>query len=89
MLLTVWDEPSRCRVHHEGKWVRGDGDFIVEPLSDDQSRFTWSEEMIIPAGLLGLAVWPIVRPLFRYLFMVSLRKFKETMQPYPAPSNLS
>jgi Polyketide cyclase / dehydrase and lipid transport len=43
MVIDVWEPPYRCEVVHLGKVVTGRGIFVVEPLPDGRSRFTWSE----------------------------------------------
>ena len=45
MMVDVWQPPHRCEVVHLGKVVTGRGVFIVEPLADGRSRFTWREEL--------------------------------------------
>jgi Polyketide cyclase / dehydrase and lipid transport len=43
MVIDVWVPPNRCEVVHLGKVVTGRGVFLVEPLPDGRSKFTWSE----------------------------------------------
>ncbi|MEV0285846.1 hypothetical protein AB0H36_17160 [Kribbella sp. NPDC050820] len=42
--------------------------------SGGASVFTWSEDVVPPLGRVGVAVWPVVRPVFEVLMRVSLRR---------------
>ena len=75
MTITAWDPPRACGVLHTGRVVRGTGEFRVEPLGPDRSRFTWSEDLELPLGALGRAGWPVVRPLFVAGLRRSLARF--------------
>ena len=75
MRITNWDEPHRVDVVHTGRIVRGTGTMIVERLTEDSSRFVWSEELELPLGIIGRIGWPVVRPMFGAGIRLSLRKF--------------
>lgn len=75
MIITVWDPPRQCSVTHTGRVVKGNGDFIVTPVSDEQSTFTWSEDFILPYGFLGKLVWPIAKPVVQLGLQISLKQF--------------
>ena len=75
MRITNWDEPHRVDVLHTGRFVRGTGTMVVESVTEDRSRFVWSEELELPLGILGRIGWPVVRPLFGAGIKFSLRKF--------------
>ena len=75
MEITVWDPPRRCHVLHTGRLVQGTGAFEVEPRGDGQSTFVWREDLVLPFGTLGRLAWPLVKPLFAYGVMVSLKRF--------------
>jgi hypothetical protein len=38
------------------------------------STVTWSEDVVPPLGKLGVAVWPVVRPVFEVMMRASLRR---------------
>ena len=61
MVIEVWDPPSRCRVRKTGRVVRGASEFRVEALGADRSRVVYAAEVEVPAGRLGLALWPVAR----------------------------
>jgi hypothetical protein len=44
------------------------------PSAGAGSTFTWSEDVVPPLGKLGVAVWPVVRPVFEVMMRVSLRR---------------
>jgi hypothetical protein len=66
--------PWRCVVRHTGKLIRGDGVFEVVELAPGRSRFTMSELLDLPFGLLGRVGWRLVRPVARAGMVYSLRK---------------
>jgi hypothetical protein len=75
MVITDWEPPLKCSVLHTGKIVQGTGDFIVTPLSAHKSLFTWTEDFIIPFGILGKTDWLIARPFAQLGVQVSLQRF--------------
>jgi hypothetical protein len=66
--------PGRAAVRHTGRIVRGDGRFEVEALGPQRSRFTFTEQLDVPAGALGLLAWRIGSPVVRAGFVASLRR---------------
>lgn len=79
MVVTEWEPPHRVVVEHTGRVVRGIGVFEVFALPRDRSRFVWSEELDLPLGRLGRAVWPVVRPVFAAGVRRSLHRFRDSL----------
>jgi hypothetical protein len=75
MEITLWEPPRRCHVRHLGRLVRGTGAFEVEPRGEGGAVFVWREDLELPLGVLGRLGWPLVRPLFAYGVLLSLRRF--------------
>ncbi|MBC7564798.1 SRPBCC family protein [Candidatus Saccharibacteria bacterium] len=75
MVITAWDPPHKCSVQHTGHIVRGTGDFIVTSISKQQSSFTWSEDFILPFGIIGKIGWTAARPFVRLGLYISLKRF--------------
>jgi len=73
MVITEWEPPTRCVVHHTGAVIRGDGIFEVTALGPQRARFLWSELLDLPFGVVGRVGWPIARPLLRVGVARSLR----------------
>jgi Polyketide cyclase / dehydrase and lipid transport len=73
MEITHWSPPHECRVHHLGRVVRGDGTFAVRSAGAG-CTFTWSEDLVLPFGRLGTAVWPLIRPGSELMMRVSLNR---------------
>ena len=73
MQITHWSPPHLCRVHHLGRIVRGDGTFAVEAAGAG-STFTWSEDLVLPFGRLGAALWPLLRPGSQWMMRISLNR---------------
>ncbi|TYB62333.1 SRPBCC family protein [Nonomuraea sp. PA05] len=61
MTITHWEPPSLVRVTHTGRVVRGRGAFRVR-AERGGSRVLWAEELGLPFGVAGRAVWPLLRP---------------------------
>lgn len=82
MVVTVWDPPRRCVVHHTGRLVRGDGYFVVQPLpgSPERCRFIWAEQLDLPLGSLGRFGWRLVRPAFAAGVGASLRRLARRLE---------
>ena len=83
MLITHWDPPHECTVKHLGTVVRGTGTFAVTPgrwgsdgpaVGSGTSTFTWSEDVVLPLGKLGVAAWTLVRPALEVMMRASLRR---------------
>lgn len=47
VVITGWEPPRRCVVHHTGRLVRGDGLFEVTSASAG-SQFSWTEQLQLP-----------------------------------------
>lgn len=74
MRITRFEPPEVCDVEHTGRVVRGTGVFRVDPLSVDRSRFTWTEDVIVPFGALGRLVWPVAKQGVALGVRLSLRR---------------
>jgi carbon monoxide dehydrogenase subunit G len=74
MVITEWQPPRRCAVHHTGRLVRGDGLFEVVPAGTGSS-FSWTEELQLPLASAGRLARPVVRRLLQWGMGVSLRRF--------------
>ena len=74
MEVTEYEPPRRWVVRHLGRVVRGDGIFAVDPEGTG-CRVTWTEDLVLPFGLLGRVGWPIVRPAVRWGLRLSLRRY--------------
>jgi len=81
MEIVEWEPPRRCVVRHTGRVVRGLGIFEVTPL-DGGSVFSWTEELMLPLGMLGQLGWPLVRPAMRAGLDLSMRRFARFASAY-------
>jgi hypothetical protein len=86
MEVTAWDPPRACHVLHTGRVVRGTGSFVVEPRGPQRSTFVWSEDLVLPLGVVGRLGWPLVRPLFAAGVRWSLRRFARWVESERAVS---
>lgn len=51
MTVTSWNPPTICDVVHTGKIIKGTGRFELTALSDNSTRFDWSEEILAPRAI--------------------------------------
>ena len=75
MTIVTWDPPTLCAVRHDGRLVRGTGDFRVVDIGDGRSCLLWSEHLTLPFGPLGRAGWRVVRPIAQRIMERSLERF--------------
>jgi uncharacterized protein YndB with AHSA1/START domain len=61
MTISRWEPPGLVCMEHTGRLVRGTGVIRVKPEGDG-SRVIWAEALDLPFGVLGRAMWPLVRP---------------------------
>jgi Polyketide cyclase / dehydrase and lipid transport len=65
---------GRAAVHHTGRVIRGDGVFEVVALGPQRCRFTFTELLDLPGGVLGRVAWRLGSPVVRLGFVASLRR---------------
>ncbi|NRQ40738.1 SRPBCC family protein [Nonomuraea sp. NN258] len=73
MTITHWEPPRLLRVLHTGRLVRGRGAIRVTPEGGG-SRVIWAEELELPFGPLGRALWPPAHAVSVALARYSLRR---------------
>ena len=79
MVITAWEPPYRCLVEHTGRLLKGSGAFEVAEAGANHSRLTWTEDVVLPLGVLGRLGWPLVRPLVRFGIAHSLAKLAQAV----------
>lgn len=84
MTITNWKEPEVCSVLHTGRIVRGSGTFKVSKVDEENSIFIWSEDILLPLGMLGRVGWFFVRPIAVLGVTYSLQRFKAWVETYDA-----
>ncbi|MEV0597026.1 SRPBCC family protein [Nonomuraea cavernae] len=72
MTITRWNPPTEVRMLHTGALIRGTGVIRIRP-DGDGSRVIWAEELELPFGPAGRALWPLARPVVNALARRSLR----------------
>lgn len=87
MTITHWDRPYRVDVLHTGALVKGTGTMEVIALPGGRSRFIWSEDFVLPLGVLGAAGWPIGKYPLLGGVKKSLTKFKEVVEAGALPTS--
>lgn len=78
MVFTNWVEPKVVDVLHTGKIVKGTGSMVVEKVDENNSKFIWSESIILPLGIIGKIGWIFIKPFFKAGIKYSLNKFALT-----------
>ncbi|CAN2181733.1 SRPBCC domain containing protein [Candidatus Nanopelagicaceae bacterium] len=51
MTVTSWNPPTICNVVHTGAIIKGTGRFELTALSENSTRFDWSEEILAPRAI--------------------------------------
>jgi carbon monoxide dehydrogenase subunit G len=80
MVITSWEPPRRCVLHHSGPLVRGDALFEVTPAGAG-SQFSWTEQLQLPMAAAARLAWPVIRPLLQRGMNMSLRRFARLFPP--------
>lgn len=73
--VVAWEPPHRLVVAHRSG-IRGTGEWLLEPTVGG-TRFSWTEDVALPGGVLGRAALGIYRPFMRRLMrgtMLDLRR---------------
>ncbi|MEI7722128.1 MAG: SRPBCC family protein [Actinomycetota bacterium] len=76
MVVTNWQPPVRCDVLHTGKVLKGTGTFELVKISENATKFNWSED-IECSRLQFLAIYP-----FLWLGVrISLARLSTSLRP--------
>ncbi len=76
MRFTVWEPPRRMAVEHRGVF-QGTGEFLLEPLSETSTVFTWDEAIRFPWWMAGPAGAWVARPVLAAIWRRNLRRFRD------------
>jgi hypothetical protein len=60
-VITRWEPPRRCVLHHIGPLVHGDALFTVTPAGAG-SQFSWTGQLQLPMAAAAHLAWPVIRP---------------------------
>jgi Polyketide cyclase / dehydrase and lipid transport len=74
-----WDPPRRLVMVRRG-FVRGRGEWRLEPAVDGGTRFTWEERLRAPIPILGELALAAYRPLMRRLMQRSLSNLADALR---------
>lgn len=77
--VTEWVEPETIGVVHSGV-VTGTGAFLIEPLDDTHTRFTWRETLDLPWFFGGSIGGLVARPIFRWIWRRNLERLKARLE---------
>ena len=78
MVITKWEAPRIVHMKHLGKVVKGTGSMIAEKISDNRTKFIWSETIELPFSIFGRIGWFFIKPFFVIAIKHSLKKFALT-----------
>lgn len=73
--VTDWEEQRRIAVDHRGL-VRGTGEFRLEPISEDETQFTWEESLTFPWYLGGPVTAYGSRPVLAWIWKRNLERLR-------------
>jgi hypothetical protein len=68
-----WEPPRLLQVGHRS-FVRGMGEWRLDPLGHGKTRFTWSENLHLPVPVLGEAVLRVYSLVLRRLMRRSIER---------------
>ncbi|AZI58133.1 SRPBCC family protein [Nakamurella antarctica] len=85
MTVTELDPPRRWVVEHNGKIVRGDGIFTVDPHGSG-STITWIDDVDLPFGIIGRLGWIVVRPAIKWGFQLSMNRLAALLDAESTPA---
>ena len=77
--VTEWDPPRRLIMVRRG-FVRGRGEWRLEPAGERRTRFTWEEQLRLPTPILGELALALYRPLIRRLMQRSLSNLADALR---------
>ncbi len=75
--VTTWEPPRSLAVRHSGDFS-GTGIFTLEPVPGG-TVFVWREELRPPFGILGLMLFPLIKPYLARLFASNSDRLRETV----------
>lgn len=79
MTITRWEDAVAMGVRHVGL-VQGEGEFVLTPVDDGHTRFTWTEELHFPwwmAGRLGAGAGA---PVLKRIWVKNLANLKALVE---------
>jgi len=79
MAITAWEPGRVMGVRHEGI-VTGSGQFTLEPVSGDRTRFTWQEELVFPWWMGGRIGAAIGAPVLRRIWRANLDRLRDMIE---------
>jgi hypothetical protein len=74
MVVTQWQPPEFCSVLHDGRIIKGIGEFRLVKIGAEKTRFDWYEEIEAPKWILLLIKGGILLSV-RYSLMKFARSF--------------
>jgi hypothetical protein len=75
MVVTTWQPPYICDVLHTGKIIKGTGRFQLSAITDNSTRFDWSEEILTPR-----VIFLLIAPGLYVGVRISLTKFSRLLR---------
>ncbi len=77
--VTEWVEPRTIGVVHSGV-VTGTGAFMIEPVDESTTRFTWREQLDLPWFFGGPIGAVVARPIFGWIWRRNLERLKRRLE---------
>lgn len=78
MRFTSWEPPKRMAVEHVGLFT-GSGEFILDPVDPNTTRFTWREEVRFAWYLGGPVAALFARPILRLIWRRNLTRLRDRL----------
>lgn len=77
--VTEWTESKTIGVLHSGV-VTGTGAFELEPIDENRTRFTWTEQLDLPWFFGGPIGAVVARPIFGWIWRRNLERLKARLE---------
>ena len=76
MEVVAWEPPRRIRMRH-GTFVKGVGEWLLEPLDANETRITWIEDVSLRVPVVGEPAARVYSGFMRSLMRGSLEGLKD------------
>lgn len=79
MTITSWTEEEVMGVRHVGV-VTGEGEFLLAPLADGRTSFSWREDLSFPLWLGGPIGEIVAKPILTAVWKRNLKRLKQRVE---------
>jgi len=85
MVVTRWEEGRLIEVAHRGVF-EGRGEFLIEPIDEQQTRVIWTEQLRFPLWMGGALGAAVAGPILRKIWRGNLKRLRSRIPAAPPKS---